>query len=190
MRDHVQRTGMGDGRSPTDLRLLGNPLDFISEEHMREREMCALIDRITTDADGRTEDMQEVLSFLESELPLHLQDEEEDLFSLMLRRCQPEDEIDKVIGRLRSDHGHSMHDTPAAAEILKAALGARGTLSEQDRDALRDYAGHSRRHLILENAVILPIARARLLAEDLEEMRAHMIARRQAGPGGEAHDAG
>ncbi len=36
----------GDGLSPTDPRLLGNPLDFLHEDHLREREICVMLDRI------------------------------------------------------------------------------------------------------------------------------------------------
>jgi hemerythrin-like domain-containing protein len=47
---------------------------------------------------------------------------------------------------------------------------------------MMDFAHHARRHLILENAVILPIARARLTEADLNAMKRHMLERRSLKP--------
>lgn len=44
------------------------------------------------------------------------------------------------------------------------------------------FAHHARRHFTLENAAILPIARARLTAEDLRTMKMHMLERRSVKP--------
>jgi hemerythrin-like domain-containing protein len=43
---------------------------------------------------------------------------------------------------------------------------------------LTSFAGHVRRHLVAENAILLPIARARLTRADLARLSAHMRARR------------
>ena len=40
------------------------------------------------------------------------------------------------------------------------------------------FAGHVRRHLVAENAILLPIVRARLTRADLATLSAHMRARR------------
>ena len=42
-----------------------------------------------------------------------------------------------------------------------------------------DYAYGERRHLALENAVLLPLARRRLKAKDLEALAASLTARHQ-----------
>ena len=39
----------GSGETPTHPSLLANPLDFISEDHLRERQVCAVIDGLATD---------------------------------------------------------------------------------------------------------------------------------------------
>ena len=36
----------GSGQGPTDPGLLARPLDFISEDHLRERQICTEIDRL------------------------------------------------------------------------------------------------------------------------------------------------
>lgn len=46
MKRHITATSRSDCLSPTDPVLLGDPLDFIAEDHLRERQICALIDRI------------------------------------------------------------------------------------------------------------------------------------------------
>ena len=164
-----KNTGVGD---------LENPLDFLAEDHMRERETCALIDRIAASALMESADLEQVLTFLEDHLPQHLADEEIDLFPLMLKRCEPEDEIDKVIDKLQSDHRHANADAPAIAAMIRGHGKGRSRPSRSDCQQMAEFAHHSRRHLILENAVILPIARARLTKEDLNAMKRHMLERR------------
>lgn len=154
---------------------IGHPLDFIAEDHMREREICTLIDRIVDQAPIPPCDRDRLVLFLSDQLPRHLEDEETDLFPMMLRRCDPEDEIHKVIDRLTADHGHAHADAPAMLALIQA--GAAG-LTRDARRRLADFARHSRRHLVLENAIILPIARARLTATDLRRMKRHMLERR------------
>jgi hemerythrin-like domain-containing protein len=154
-----------------------NPLDFIAEDHMREREVCALIDKMVSAASLHEVDFDHVLTFLQYQLPQHLADEEIDLFPMMLKRCDPEDEIEKVIEKLHSDHGQALADASAVVAVVQSAA-ASARLSDEDRQRMTDFAYHSRRHLILENAVILPIARGCLTTGDLAIMKQHMLERR------------
>ena len=176
----------GDCLMPTDPALLGNPLVFIHEDHLREREICTVLDRIAGAPVPDRNDVDGALAFLRNELPLHLEDEEQDLFPLLKRRCGQEDEIDKVIARLESDHQHADIDTPEVVHILGTLAPGAPALSDAGRSALRDYAAHARRHLILENAIILPFARVRLTADDLQTLRLRMQARRGIETGSEA----
>ena len=177
--DRCLRTARGE---TADASSVDNPLDFIAEDHMREREVCAVIDRIVTTASMERSEIDQVLTFLEAQLPQHLADEEIDLFPLMLKRCEPEDEIDKVIDKLQSDHGHAIADAPAIVAIIRS-FGKRSLKpSQADCEQMADFAHHARRHLILENAVILPIARARLTEADLTTMKRHMLERRSLKP--------
>lgn len=155
-----------------------SPLDFIVDDHAREREVCALIDRLVSAASLKDAEMHQILTFLKEQLPQHLADEEIDLFPLMLERCDPEDEIEKVIAQLHSDHGHALADAPAIAAIIQALDKPHSKLSEVESQQMAEFAYHARRHLTLENAVILPIARARLTDEDLLIMKMHMLERR------------
>ena len=105
----VQR---GSGDQPTNLRLLTSPLDFISEDHLRERQICAVIDALATaDLLGR-QAATTVLRFLNEELNVHLRDEMDDLFPLLVRRCAAEDAIEGVIDRIRVDLDDAMRLLP------------------------------------------------------------------------------
>ncbi|WP_371054622.1 hemerythrin domain-containing protein [Rhodosalinus sp. K401] len=189
MNTHVRDLKRGDCLSPTAPQLLGNPLDFIHEDHLRERTICAQMDGL---AGARTPDEEaaaRVLGFLKKELPLHLEDEEEDLFPLLRRRCAREDEIGKVIDRLTSDHGHAGEDAPRVIVDLEALQAGQSDLTRDMRERLARFAAHARRHLVLENAIILPFARMRLTERDLETLRLRMMQRRGLDRSMEAPDA-
>ncbi len=168
----------GDTLGPTDPRLLGNPLDFIAEDHLRERQICAEMDQLAKSRPNDPDLLADILNFLTEELPMHLADEEQDLFPMMIARCDAEDEIERVISRLQGDHRHAKADTDMLTQALRAAHEAQTPIDDDAAIRLSDFAGKARRHLILENAVILPIARKRLKPRDLDQMRANMMARR------------
>jgi len=178
MNHGVQDPRRGDCLSPTKFVLLANPLEFIHEDHLREREICAQIDALVSSEEPNTDALVNILTFLRDELPLHLEDEEEDLFPLLRRRCEPEDEIGKAIKRLTSDHRHADNATIQVIADLETLSSDRRTPSPDMRVRLAEYAGHARRHLILENAIVLPFARLRLTTDDLETLRLRMIQRR------------
>lgn len=178
MRRQTIDPSSGNSCGPGDLRFLDNPLDFIAEGHLREREICALMDRIAAQDVADEQDLIQVQVFLKEELLLHLQDEGENLFPLMLERCTPDDEIEKVITRLLAGHCHAVEDIPKIISVLEAAFDKAKPLTKVGRIALIDFAAKARRHLILENAIILPIARARLKPRDLDGLRHAMLTRR------------
>lgn len=171
-------TSRSDCLSPTDPVLLGNPLDFIAEDHLRERQICALIDGIAATEHPDIPDIENVLSFLGEELEMHLQDEEAGLFPIMLEKCDAEDDIDSVIGRLREDHARMCEVVPMVRQGLRELLPGGRKLEPGAREMLTAFANDTRRHLIVENAIILPIARARLEIPDLDNLRLGMLQRR------------
>ena len=178
MCSHACDPGRGGSLGPTDHRLLADPLEFIHEDHLREREICSVIDRLAGSATLQRGEADEALAFLENELPLHLLDEEEDLFPLLKRRCQAEDEIGRAIQRLSADHEHAVRDTPRVTDILRQIARGENPLTDKNRRVLARFTYHARRHLTLENAIILPFARLRLTEGDLETLRLRMMQRR------------
>lgn len=155
-----------------------DPLALMHDDHLREREVLALIDAIAAAETPDPADAAEALAFLRGALPLHLEDEEADLFPLLRARCAPEDDIDRAIGRLADDHRRAAADTRATVAILEAVAASAADLSAEDRETLAAYAGRARRHLFLENAIVLPFAKLRLTAADRRSLRNRMRRRR------------
>ena len=79
MTNHADDLKRGDCVLPTNPALLRNSLEFIHEDHLREREICATLDLLAAAGTPEANRIAQVLRFLRNELPLHLEDEEEDL---------------------------------------------------------------------------------------------------------------
>jgi hemerythrin-like domain-containing protein len=169
----------GSGDAPTHPGLLGRPLDFISEDHLRERQICAVIDAIALAAQLDRQAALTVLRFLNEELNVHLRDEAETLFPLLAKRCTAEDCIENAINRIRVDQDAALRLLPEVRSTLAGCLDDGSDLTPEGRAMLTRFAGHVRRHLVAENAILLPIARARLTRADLATLAAQMRARRE-----------
>lgn len=179
----------GGGDAPTSQSLLANPLDFISEDHLRERQICAVMDDLAMAKSLDRQAALTVLRFLNEELNVHLRDEAEDLFPLLARRCTEEDSIDSVISRIRADQDKAFRLLPPVRATLARCLDSGGDLNAKDRATLTGFAGHVRRHLVAENAILMPIARARLTRADLRVLSQHMRLRRGFPPSEEPKNA-
>lgn len=156
------------------------PLDFLIADHARQRTAFALIEEL---ARARALDRTlaaEVLRFLECDMVAHVDDEEADLFPLLRLRCEPEDQIERVLEDLSTEH--------AAEERIAVEIRA-GLARALERDCriaeivglderMLAFAAAEQRHLALEHAIVLPIARARLSEDDLRDLGARMMARR------------
>jgi hemerythrin-like domain-containing protein len=180
--DHVERAAEPSPllieRSPPEL--LRQPLDFLFAEHYRHRQLCRILDHL---ADATLADVPLTAradDFIRYDLALHVIDEEEDLFPLLRRRCDPEDDIDQIIGRLSGDH----RDDAALARTVRGHLGEALAHAMPVRRVpgaardLRQFARQERAHVALENAVVMPLARARLSIEDLRALSRRLAARR------------
>jgi hemerythrin-like domain-containing protein len=124
--------------------------------------------------------ISEAIQFLRHDMPLHVLDEEEDLFPLLRRRATPDDDLEHVLGVLSGQH---RSDRERIESLLAQLIKAQKDRKAPSRDAalrasILDFVAHERRHVALENAVVLPIARLRLQAADLEALSARLAARR------------
>ena len=154
----VSAGSSGQRGGPTDPALIARPLDFICEDHLRERQICAEIDRLAATADFDQWSGMTVLRFLNEEVRVHIRDEAEDLFPILLLRCTEEDAIDTVLDRIRHDQTEALSLLPVVRSAIVACLDTGAALSVTDRTALTRFAGPMRRHLVAENAILLPIA--------------------------------
>lgn len=177
MKHRGTEAGGGRERSSNDPDPFRSPLDFIARDHLNFRAMCAEIDRMMA-ADTTTEtDRRRVRDFLVRDLPLLLSDEDEDLFPLMLARAEPDDEMPRLQHRLERDHSQVLALVP---DVLAAFAQDRagGPADARCSGAVQDFTGHLCRHLILETAVLMPLARLRLTKADLAELGRSMRRRR------------
>jgi hemerythrin-like domain-containing protein len=155
------------------------PIDFILCEHFRHREMCNALDRL---AEAPTADVKEVTAlaeFIRSDLTMHIVDEEELFFPLLRRRCLPEDSIGAALERLDREHEEDRELSAEVRVVLLRAATESKTISEIPgaAAALRAFAQSQRRHMMLENAVLIPLARRRLTREDLDSLGKQLAAR-------------
>lgn len=153
------------------------PLEALRAEHHRQRQICDDMELLAaTDVPLPALAVSIVEAWCRDTMLHHL-DEDRGLFPRLRARALPEDDIDLLLDRLSSDH----HDRVSCPESLLAALAcmADGALpAPEDRAALRALAQATRRHLTLENAVLLPLAGLRLTAGDRAALLAEMRARR------------
>lgn len=165
---------------PLPPELVHEPLNWLFAEHYRHRQLCQLIERVGAATILLRDEAREILAFLRHDMPLHVIDEEDDLFPLLRRRCQPGDELDAVLGGLAAEHRDDLELARTLISTLERAL-MEGRAPGHDRETRRlflEFASHERRHIALENAVVLPIARLRLTAADLRSLSIRLAARR------------
>lgn len=165
---------------PIPTALMAEPLNWLFAEHYRHRQFCGLIERIAASPTLMRAETQEALAFLRHDLPLHIVDEEDDLFPLLRRRCEPADELDRALGSLSADHRDDIEAVAQLVRLLEAALRLERPIAANPRAQrqLRAFVARERAHIALENAVVLPIARLRLTQEDLDVFSRRMAARR------------
>lgn len=162
------------------------PLDYILAEHLRHRSLCWVIDLLADNEQADEECIDAVLRFLSEDFGPHVVDEEEDLFPLLRRRAGPEDHIEEILGNLSKEHAEDRVDANEIAQGL--SVSNRGVrLPQAFGGLLKRFATNERRHLIVENAIVLPLARARLTADDLCNLGRRMAARRGIDFPGGAH---
>jgi hypothetical protein len=154
-------------------------IDLIQNDHMLLRQVCADLDQIA--GLSAAEAAQLALSprgYLREEYLAQHADEEDGLFPLLRQRCLPEDRIGRMLDQLAQDHR-------AGKDRFHAVMAVLGQLIAEDRGpdtpeatVLTEFAASERRHLIVENAIVLPIARARLTRADRAALRKKMLVRR------------
>ncbi len=162
---------------PMPIRAEDDPLDLILAEHARQRVLFGLLDRVATLGTADPDTAARLQTYLTETLPLHWRDEEEDLLPRLRRRAEPEDAIEAALARMLHDHDAS---AAVAVTLSRAiALMAKGQAPDTEtRATLRAFADRERRHLIFENAIIIPLARVRLTAADRHSMLRLMAQRR------------
>lgn len=157
-----------------------SPLDYFVADHFRQRMLCWLLDQVADATEPDYEFVFAGLAFLRGDFGLHFLDEEEDLFPLLRRRAEAEDRIEEVLDELCREHAADRQDAAAIVVGFSKASGTsrRRWLTRTFRNLVHRFAANERRHLIVENAIVLPLARVRLTVDDLRNLGLRMAARR------------
>lgn len=178
--DRDMGTARGARAAPPRLRADECPIEALYEEHFSQRQLCADMDVLAATDVPRPDLARAVLSSLCRDLPLHVADEEQSLFPRLRARALPEDDLEITLTRLAREHEVEEQVfvllTPMLACMADGALP-----SAESRAALRRVATARRRHLIVENAILLPLARLRLTGADKRALMAEICARRARG---------
>lgn len=176
MAEKAKRAGL----EPMPLDLLNEPLVWLFAEHYRHRDICARLTRLSTEVVCDEPALREVIDFFEIDLPLHIIDEEDDLFPLLRRRCEPEDQIERVLGMLSLDHSRDQTAAAKVKDLMERALEKQTGLAclADAGTIIANFCALQKNHIALENAVVLPIARLRLSDTDLGALSKRLSARR------------
>jgi len=185
----ANRPGEGDtlALTPWTPDVFRAPLDFMIAEHGRQSAVCDIMERLRDNPrhGAQRVTMEAARSYLIRDYPLHLADEEEDLFPLLQQRCPREDSLDEVFALLRREHAADASLHLAVIEDLALLIGGRA-LDDPAR-AFMDltvFGETQRRHLAWENAVVIPRAQRYLTETDHLSIGRRMARRR----GIEIHD--
>jgi len=173
---------MSTNKTTSDAWLRRSPLDLIEHEHLAQAQLCDSLERIADDLPDNVDRRlcQKVIDSLRFEMPLHHRDEELGLFPLIERRALPVDNIHDILARLALEHAT---DESFAEELLESleslSEGRKLKNPEMVGYMLRSFFESYRRHILWENAIVLPMARARLTEEDLDALNLAMTAHRR-----------
>jgi hemerythrin-like domain-containing protein len=167
---------------PLDRRLLARPLEFITAEHYRLRAALTQLDWLARSSmgDGRRKLAKALLRYFVEDYPLHAADEEADFFPLLRLRCANDTAFLASLDTLAGEHSENV------ARLAVIVAGLRGIADAGQRDEIlpafaagaRAYTEALRRHIAWENAVLMPVARARLQSPDLRRLAQKLAARR------------
>jgi len=161
----------------TDMMLLEDPLEYLSEDHFRAKTVCETIRRVVkSDAPGKT-DLVEILSFLRSELPLLLHDEDDDLCELLRTRVLPEDGFEHLSQKVVELHKSIDLKRLQLIEAVENLVAGKEDMAPQFLIMLSELEREVREDMIMENAKLMPLARARLTPDDIAKLRSLMLRR-------------
>jgi hemerythrin-like domain-containing protein len=169
---------------PTPAAGFDDPIEILDGCHERIRRNCALVERLAAhladhgnDADARRA-AANVLRYFDTAAANHHRDEEADLFPLLQHHVDSAElnAAFDLIRRLREDHRRLDASWARMRERLEEVVqGATGGLTPP---LAREFRAAYERHIALEEAELLPLAR-RVLDSSLLELLGNSMARRR-----------
>lgn len=159
--------------------LFGSPLECIFADNFRHRVLCNLLDSVSGGKTLDRETVGVVLAFLRSDFSIHLADEEGSLFPMLRNRAVATDGFPAILDQIRMDR--QLLDQLIQGLERLAAIPSKAVPTPKLRLLLQTFTAIERKHVTVENVVVLPLARLRLTASDLASLGEAMIARRGLG---------
>lgn len=169
--------------------VLLEPIEYIFADHCRQRDMCTALQELAKQSkiyadkgvsnELGPEPAQRILDCLHHDLPLHIADEEQDLFPRLNAKAQPQDKIADILRLLSAEHERDHQLIKDVMDGLES-IAASQPLDDPEgfRTAAEVFSASHLSHLHWENAVVLELARRRLDDEDKRAMSVSMAARR------------
>lgn len=155
-------------------------LQWVQHEHDVQHKLCRVLEAIadTLPAPINPLGADAVLVTLRCGLSRYMVIQQRVLFPPLRRRATPEDNIEELIQRISLDNAADRELALDTADQIEAAL-ASGRHPNPDMLSymLRGVFEGRRRHIAWEAAVLLPLARERLEANDLKPLGPRDISR-------------
>ena len=179
----VVRAMARDETDPPPFALLADPLAYILAAHQRQRAVCNRLRGFALAHHVPRREADRMTAYLTEDLRLHQEDEDLDLYPALRRRALPADGLGMTLARLEAEHRQGAALAEHIAEALTASpAAAEVPLDAAAAEAMQAYAASELRHLAIENAVVLALARIRLKRPDLKTISRRMKARRGVTP--------
>lgn len=161
------------------------PFEMLDACHDRVERMLRLLGKIrghvkTHGADAQACDAaRDVMRYFDQAGPHHHEDEERHVFPPLLAQRDPA--VLAVVIRLKQDHLEMAEQwalVRASLSALAEAADGWAGFSAEEEQRFEAYDALYRRHLVDENGVVYPAARALIRGDALAAMSADMMARR------------
>lgn len=167
-----------DPAGPDDFR---DPIEVMYRAHARNFEFCERLVQLAEEL--RTGESAQVaaslLDYLDTDFPIHLADEEEDLFPLLKQRTTSNKRLATMLDLLIMDHQNDIEYGRGLQEPLRAiAAGEQPADPTLFAHHVRAYRMLQHRHQAMEDNFVLPMAEECLSADDKVELGRRMAARR------------
>ena len=159
------------------------PLDLLAACHGRIEQQCATLEKLLAHLQRHCNDATAgqaaaaILKYFQHAAPLHHQDEEENLFPLLLARLDDAHAPLRELLTLLAGQHRAIDGLWARLEGELEAV-VQGTSAQLPNALAEEFAARNRAHLALENDRVLPAARALLTPADLGRLGQAMRARR------------
>lgn len=168
-------------RTPHAPEAFRDPIAVIEADHVLLLAVCDVLDRLVRNPRHGVEGQEivAVRDYLRFHLPLHLADEEEDLFPLMRQHAAADDDLEQILSQLYLEHQTDRRLNDDLCSDIDCLIAGRA-FADPARFLMNAFAFSEtqRRHLAWENAVVVTRARKCLCNADRAELGRRMAKRR------------